>query len=200
MTRASQPTPPAAPTKLLYAGPAGKVWADGLELYGLRASGINVMGLMPGSPSHQPSAEEMAAVSSAAQSAYGPLRPWMVVVGALLVFLALTLLGVPAWAKVLAGVVMTALLVALPAYRQYQAFQGLFGSHDELTLVLSDTPTQAVSSVVEVGPETPRQELSAARQPVAVVLRGLPVAERIKLAGAVTRHTAMRQMGQRRKG
>lgn len=180
--------------KLLYTGPAGKVWTGGLELYKLSASGVNVMAVMPGGPTSQPTQAEMDAVQSAAKTAYGPLQPWMLVVLVVVVFVALKLLGAPTWLTLLLGLAATIALIALPVYRQYQAFTGLFGRREEVTILLSETPTQMVSSIVEIGPDTPRQTLDPRRQPIAVVLKGLPLAERVKLAGAVTRQAAMGQV------
>ena len=67
-----------------------------------------------------------------------------------------------------------------------------------MTLLLSDHPTQTVSRVVEVGPDLPAQTLGPSDQPVAVVVRGLTAAERVKLAGAVMRHVALRQTGRKK--
>ena len=63
---------------------------------------------------------------------------------------------------------------------------------------LRDTALTAVSRVAEVGPDLPRQTLGPGDQPIAVVVRGLTAAERVKLAGAVMRHTAMGQTGRKK--
>lgn len=185
--------------KLLYSGPAGKIWTDGLALYNLTAQGVGVQGVMAGGPQNQPSPEEVAALNSAGAGAYGPLKPWMVAVIFMLLFLALNLLGAPAWTGWLLALLAVVALLGWPVYRQFKAYEGLFRSREELTILLSDKPTQMVSSVVEIHPDTPAQTIKATRQPVALVLHGLPLAERIKLSGGVTRHVAMGQMAARRK-
>ncbi|WP_291423444.1 hypothetical protein [Deinococcus sp.] len=196
----STPMAPApAPSKLLYSGPAGKVWTDGVELYGLKAQGVKVQGVMPGGPTNQPTPAEMEAVQSAARNAYGPLKPWMVIAASFVVLVALSLLRTPFWLTLLLGLALTAALVALPIARQFRAFSGMFERREEVTILLSETPTQMVSSMVEIGPDTPAQTLGAARQPVAVVVTGLPLAERVKLAGAVTRRLALGQVRAGRK-
>ncbi|MFC6591920.1 hypothetical protein ACFP81_07810 [Deinococcus lacus] len=195
---APAPAPSALPAKPLYSGPAGMVWSDGLKLYNLTAEGVRVQAVMPGGPHNQPSPVEMEAVQNAAQNAYGPLKPWMASVLAALVLLGLSLLNVPLWLTLLLGLAFTAGLIALPVSRQYAAFKSLFEKREEVTILLSDTPTNAVSNLVDIGPDTPAQKLDASRQPVAVVVRGLPVAERVKLAGAVTRQLAMGALAARR--
>ena len=190
-SKATVSEPPSG--KLLYSGPDGKVWTDGLELYGLTARGVTVQGVMPGGPSTQPTPAELAAVQGAAKTAYGPLQPWMVVAALFLLLLALSFLGAPFWLTLLLGLAGAAALVALPVSRQSRAFVGLFERREELTLLLSDVPTQAVSNLVDLAPDTPAQTLDAARQPVAVVVRGLPGAERVKLASAVMRRVAVGQ-------
>lgn len=179
---------------VLYSGAAGKLWTDGADLYGLTARGVRVQGVMPGGPANQPTPAEMEAVTSAAKNAYGKQGPWLAALAALLVFLALSALGAPTWVKVLVGLAGVVGLLTWPLRRQYQAFSGLFERREELTLLLSDTPTTAVSRVVEVGPDLPAQTLGPSDQPVAVVVRGLTAAERVKLAGAITRHTALGQL------
>lgn len=191
----SQATVPSPSGKPLYTGPAGQVWADGLDLYGLRADGVRVQAVMPGSPQNQPTPAEMEAVQSAARNAYGSLKLWMVAVLGAVIVTALSLLKAPLWLTLLLGAALLVAIVALPVSRQYRAFAGLFERREELTILLSDVPTNAVTSLVEVGPDTPAQTLDASRQPVAVVVRGLPAAERVKLAGAVTRQMAMGQLG-----
>lgn len=186
--------PPFATAPALYTGPAGMVWADGLKLYHLSASGVRVQAVMPGSPHNQPTPAELEAVQKASQNAFGPLKPWMLFVLAFAVVFGLSLLHTPLWLTLLLGLALMVALIALPLSRQYKAFSGMFERRDELTILLSDTPTNAVSSMVEVGPDTPAQTLDASRQPVAVVVRGLSAAERVKLGGAVTRHVAMGQL------
>ena len=188
-----------SPGLLLYSGPAGKVWTNAAELYGLRAAGVKVQAVMPGGPHNQPDAAELAAVQQAAKGAYGALQPWTLFLGAAALVFGLGLLHVPLWVTLLLGLGIMVALVAWPVSRQYAAFRGLYERRDEVTLLLSETPTQMVSRLVEVGPDTPPQTLDASQQPVAVVVRGLPLSERIKLAGAVMRHTAMGQMAARRK-
>ena len=185
---------------LLYSGPAGNVWADGLELYGLTARGVTVQGVMPGGPSTQPTPAELAAVQDAAKNAYGPLKPWMAVAALFLLLVVLNLLRAPLWLTLLPGLAATVVLVVLPVSRQYRAFAGLFERRDELTIVLSDVPTQAVSNLVDIGPDTPAQTLDAARQPVAVVVRGLPGPERVKLGAAIMRRASLGQALGARKG
>lgn len=184
---------PQATRKLLYSGPAGKVWADGLELYSLKAEGITVQGAMAGGPSNQPTPEEIAAVSSATQNVFGPLKPWMIALIFVLVFAGLQAAGAPGWLGVVLLLLALVVLIGLPVSRQLKAVDSMYHSRDEITLLLSDTPTQMVSSLVEIDPNTPQQTIKPARQPVAVVVRGLSPAERAKLGRAVTQHMAIHQ-------
>ncbi len=184
---------PKPPGKLLYNGPAGTVWADGLALYQLSARGITVQGVMAGGPSNQPTPAEMQAVTETAQHPFGPLKPWMVAVIFVLLLVALNGVGAPLWADGLLLLLALAVLVGWPVYRQLKAYESLFAAREELTILLSDIPTQMVSSMVEVGPDTPAEVIKPARQPVAVVVRGLSAAERAKLARSVTQHVAVGQ-------
>lgn len=188
-------TPPSAsvPRVPLFQSAAGQVGSNFLNLYNLSAEGISVQGVMPGGPHNQPTPAEAEAVANAAKTAFGPLKPWMLLVLSALFFLGLSLLKLPLWAYLLVGLIVSLALGAVPVYKQYKAFEAMFAAREEVTLLLSDTPTTAVSRVVEVGPNTPGQKLGPTDQPVAVVVTGLPLPERVKLAGAVTRHVALRQ-------
>lgn len=197
MTNSSSPKPSLAP---LYSGPAGHIWSHGLDLYGLQAQDVNIAGVMPGGPHNQPTPAEAEAVMNAGKNAYGPLKPWMLFVLSALLFFGLSLLRLPLWAFLLLGLLLTLALAGWPLYKQYKAFTASFAAREELTLLLSPTPTNAVSRVIEVGPDTPAQTLGPSDQPVAVVVRGLALPERVKLAGAVMRHTAMGQLQARQGG
>lgn len=155
------------------------------------------MAVMPGGPHNQPTPAEAEAVANAAKTAYGPLKPWMLFLLTALLFCLLGLLKLPFWAFFLLGLLLTLALAGWPLYKQYKAFEGSFACREELTILLSDAPTNAVSRVVEVGPETAAQTLGPSDQPVAVVVRGLPLPERVKLAGAVMRHVGLKQVGRR---
>ena len=182
-----------APRKLIYQGPAGRVWESGLELYKLSAQGVTLQGVMAGGPSNQPTPEELREVGGAAKRAFGPLQPWMVALLFALLFAALQVAGLPTWVGVALLLLAVAVLLGWPVYRQYAAYEAMFRRREELTILLSETPTQMVSSMVEVSPSTPAHTGSAARQPIAVVVRGMPAADRVKLASAITRQVALRQ-------
>lgn len=196
MSLPSTPSSPSASSpplkeKVLYRGAAGLVSNQRVQLFGLEASG-NLIAIMAGSPSNPPSAEDMARVSNAGTKAFGFFQPWMIALIAFVVILALGALHVPAWVTLLLGIAAGAFVVGQPAFQKFQAFKQLFASREEVTLMMGNEITNAMQGLIEVSPESKAQKVTITK-PTGIVVKGLPLPERIKLAGAVTMHTIMNQ-------
>lgn len=185
----------AALTRPLWQGEAGTVFADHLELHGLKASGRTIITALPGKPGDPHPPELVPGQNPAGLS---PQR-LMILVALMVIFGVLTsFLGLPWWGQLGLGLLLILGYIAWPSVRQVQAIQRWAQQQEAVTLLLSgeensNSPAEGVV-VRSVYPSDSPATLTQGGRGVALVVYGIPKEERVKLIRSVLGYQAMNQM------